>query len=142
MKKNKNKKVIVFNKGVWNATTVLSFNTGLGGSSNFLETNTQPVGNVVQVPVVALDEIAECQNATFIKMDVEGSEQKALEGAKKIITKNRPILAICIYHSDSDMINVPDWIIENCPNYKYYVRQHTPFWNETVFYAVPCELNE
>lgn len=83
-----------------------------------------------------MDDVAECKNATFIKMDLEGSEMQALKGAEKIIKANKPKLAICIYHSDKDMLEIIQYIYSLVPEYKFFVRQHANSYNETVLYAV------
>jgi FkbM family methyltransferase len=82
----------------------------------------------------------ELQNVSFIKMDVEGSEYYALEGAKKTILKNKPKLAICIYHSNEDMVRIAEYIHELVPEYKLYVRHHDAYDSDyahfgTVLYA-------
>lgn len=90
------------------------------------------------ISVVRLDGLAECQDATWIKMDIEGAELPALKGAEEIIRRNRPKLTICIYHSDEDMIRIAEYIHDIVPEYKLYVRHHSPVaLFETVLYAVP-----
>lgn len=73
---------------------------------------------------------------TFIKMDVEGSELESLKGAKNTILRDKPKLAICIYHKPEDMVTIPLYIKELVPEYKLYVRHHSNSWAETVLYAV------
>lgn len=48
----------------------------------------------------------------FIKLDLEGSEQKALRGAGRTIKRNRPNLAVCLYHHGVDMVEIPN-IVES-----------------------------
>lgn len=86
--------------------------------------------------VDAIDNIPECADATFIKMDIEGAEQNALAGAEKTIRRNRPKLAICIYHSDEDMLDIPERVLALNMGYKLYVRHHFGTICETVLYAV------
>lgn len=88
------------------------------------------------ITVVRLDSVPECQDATWIKMDIEGAEMSALQGARELITRNHPKLTICIYHSDEDMLQIAEYIHELVPEYKLYVRHHTRMRNETVLYAV------
>jgi FkbM family methyltransferase len=89
------------------------------------------------VPVTSLD-IAlydKPHHPTFIKMDIEGAELKALHGAHRIIERDRPKLAISIYHEPEDPWAIHCWIKSNFPEYKIYMRQHQSI-NETVCYAV------
>lgn len=74
---------------------------------------------------------------TFIKMDIEGAELKALKGAEKTIREHHPKLYVCAYHRDEDMYTLPLKINELCPEYKIYYRHHpyVPAW-ESNFYAV------
>ena len=69
-------------------------------------------------------------------MDIEGAELPALQGAEHIIKKNKPKLAISIYHSDEDMLRLAEYIHELVPEYRLFIRAHRPGIAETVLYAV------
>ena len=134
-KRSEGKNVIPIRAGVYKETTVLHFTAEGKGSAITTNNNS----NTISVPVCAIDETPECQEATFIKMDVEGSEMDALLGARETILRNRPKLAICIYHRHRDFIDIPNWIHTLVPDYKLYVRHHSFSVNETVLYAIPEE---
>lgn len=72
----------------------------------------------------------------MIKMDVEGSELESLKGAKRTIQRDKPKLAICIYHKPEDMTEIPMFIKELVPEYRLYVRHHSNSDLETVLYAI------
>jgi len=93
-------------------------------------------GGNIQIQMFDLDSIKECQDATFIKMDIEGSELPALKGAKEIILRNKPKLAICIYHKAEDYYQIPLYLKKLVPEYKFYVRHHFYSCTDTVLYAV------
>ena len=86
--------------------------------------------------LVTLDRILENRPVTFIKMDIEGYEYRALMGAKKIITEQKPKLAICVYHHFRDLWEIPLLIKSLNPDYKIYLRHHTNLDCETVCYAI------
>ncbi|TLT08737.1 FkbM family methyltransferase [Aliarcobacter thereius] len=71
----------------------------------------------------------------FIKMDIEGFELQALEGAINTIKEFKPKLAISLYHKYKDFIEIPFWIKSNFPDYKIYLDHHTIHGEETVLYA-------
>ncbi|MEY8388157.1 FkbM family methyltransferase [Oscillospiraceae bacterium 38-13] len=87
------------------------------------------------IPVISIDDYFAEQPITFLKADIEGYEWKMLHGAEKTIKRDRPKLAICIYHMPFDMYRIALWIKSVCPDYKFAVRQHyCDIW-ETVLYA-------
>lgn len=45
-----------------------------------------------------LDDLLEGKRVTFIKIDVEGFKEDALNGATKMIQEQKPKIAICVYH--------------------------------------------
>lgn len=46
----------------------------------------------------------------FIKMDIEGSEVQALEGAETVIKRFKPKLAIAVYHHSDDAYNITELV--------------------------------
>ena len=129
-----NKIVSLYNKGVSNINSTLYLYTEKLGESRLVPNK---VDGAEQLEVVSIDSVEECKNATFIKMDIEGAELDALEGAKQTILRNRPKLAICIYHSNEDMLRIIEYVHNMVPDYSLYVRHHSRAYNETVLYAVP-----
>lgn len=51
----------------------------------------------------------------------------------------RPKLAIAIYHSIEDFVNIPKWLMGLDLNYWFYLGHYTIHAEETVLFAVPCE---
>lgn len=89
----------------------------------------------VRVPVVSLDEYFDDKKVSVIKMDIEGMEYAVLEGGKNVIARDRPLLAVCIYHKLSDIVDIPRLINSMGLQYKLDVRCHSENFAETVLYA-------
>ena len=94
------------------------------------------------VDTSTIDDFCRQRNVTpdFIKMDIEGAELSALKGGIETIKKYRPQLAISIYHSDDDFINIPMYLYDNLENYEFRLGHYSPYTSETVLYAIPNEL--
>jgi FkbM family methyltransferase len=97
-----------------------------------------PNGNVIAEVVKIDDDIGE--DITFLKMDVEGAEIDALNGAEHQIRRNKPKLAISLYHKLSDLLDIPRLIKSFVPEYTLYLRNtfspNFPFPTEYVLLAV------
>ena len=91
-------------------------------------------GDTIEVDTI--DNIIK-QSVDFIKLDIEGAEADAIEGAKNTIKNYQPILAICIYHKAKHWYEVPEKVLEINPNYKIYIRHYMEGIFETVMYFIP-----
>ncbi len=121
-------------KGVWENNTVLSFQSGNALSSRLVEQSC----DTVTIELDSIDNILQGGRATFIKMDVEGAELKALQGAAGTIRAWHPLLAISLYHKPEDLLTVPQYIQSLSADYHFYLRGHHPeLAFELVLYAVP-----
>lgn len=126
----KNENVQIINKGLYDKNTILFWHES-GHGSRFSE----EINSDCQLEVVSLDDTVK-EKVTFIKMDIEGAEQKAILGAKDIIQRDKPKLAICVYHKENDLWDIPLLIKKLVPEYKIYIRQHYDVLDEeTVCYA-------
>lgn len=75
------------------------------------------------------------EKVTFVKMDIEGAEMDALRGMEKLMKRDRPKLAICIYHKLEDIWELPTYIKSIVPEYTFIIRHHSHLHAETVLYA-------
>ncbi|MCD6173232.1 MAG: FkbM family methyltransferase [Sulfurimonas sp.] len=100
-----------------------SFSTIYGNGTSSVEVDT--IDNLVN------------EKVDFIKLDIEGAEQDAIDGAKETIKKYKPILAICIYHKAEDWYKIPQKVLEIESEYKIYIRHYMEGIFETVMYFIP-----
>lgn len=129
LKNTKNmQNIVTYNMGVWNKKDTLIFSADAGRNSKLSSQGTS-------VEVTDIDSLN--LSPTFIKMDIEGSEMKALEGMEKTIKKYVPKLYICAYHRNEDLFSLPLKVADLSEKYKIYFRhsKYIPAW-ESNFYCV------
>lgn len=92
-------------------------------------------GNLIDMDSV--DNIMAGKPATYIKMDVEGQESKAILGAKNTILNYKPKMLISCYHRTEDIFDLPLRVMSIRDDYKIYMRHYpyVPAW-DTNFYFV------
>ncbi|OPX26451.1 MAG: methyltransferase, partial [Campylobacteraceae bacterium 4484_166] len=86
--------------------------------------------------VDSLDNII-TQKVDFIKLDIEGAEQDAIEGARQTIARYTPVIACCIYHKADDWHKIPQKVLSINDRYNIYMRHYMEGIFETVMYFVP-----
>lgn len=91
------------------------------------------------VDLVPLDAMFGSKHVSMIKMDIEGGEFNALLGARKVIQRDRPILAVCVYHLQHDLWRLPLLMRRMVPSYRMYLKAYRGDGIQTVVYAVPPE---
>jgi len=119
------------NKAVSNKQEELRF-VETGTMSSYVSTN----GNTI-VQTTTLDD--EVEHATFLKMDIESFESKALQGSTRLLAQ-RPRVAVCVYHMADDLLDVLSVLDKNVENYHYKLRQHYAGWYyDLVLYGSPVD---
>ena len=76
---------------------------------------------------------------SFAKLHLEGGELDAITGAMNSFKRNRPILAITVYHSKDGLHQIPLQLMENLENYRFFLRIHAWCGTGVVLYAIPTE---
>jgi len=79
----------------------------------------------------------------YIKLDIESFEINALRGARQTIARDRPQLAVCLYHRMEHYYEVPKTVFSLCEDYNYYIGFYGIYtFLETVMYCIPKEIDE
>jgi len=102
--------VVVVPNGAWNARATLSFvlDSTHPARSSFVVPPPEESSTTLSIDVVPIDSIVEELGLThvdFVKMDIEGAELKALEGAARLLRENKPQLAVAVEHTDDWLMN-------------------------------------
>jgi FkbM family methyltransferase len=130
-------RVILYPKGVWDRQDTLTL-AGSGSAQH--EIGAQGDACSIKVPLVTIDALVEelgLDRLDFVKMDIEGAEERALKGAKMTLTKFKPRLAIAGYHNLDDYRTLARVVSEASPAYRmtcgpcYSARGMRP---ETLFF--------
>ncbi len=116
---------------VFSTITQLRFDAGHGTGSKLSGDGK----DVIQA--VTLDAVLAGFRPTLIKMDIEGAEHDALLGARGLIHRHRPGLAICVYHRAQDLWQIPLLLQSWNLGYRFYLRVHCHNAFELVLYAIP-----
>jgi FkbM family methyltransferase len=90
------------------------------------------------VPMTTLDEYVtshKIERIDFFKLDIEGSELAALRGARGTLLRDRPKLALSVYHKPNDYFEIAKFVTELGCGYRLFLEHHTIYGEETVLYA-------
>jgi FkbM family methyltransferase len=128
-----NSTVICRQEGLYSCSTELRF------ASNGREDAALSLEGESSISVVVLDQIPEVQDVTFLRLNIEGAEMEALAGARELLLRQRPKIAVAVYHVPEHLWRIPLWLAALLPNYEFHLRQHEGGLVETVLYAIPRE---
>lgn len=131
-RRNSINNIMVENICFWKETALLNFNIDYG-SSKVTNDDTGVRVNTTTIDAYCINH--KITKLDFLKMDIEGAEYEVLCGAKEIIKKYKPKLAICVYHKPEDIILIPKLIKELVPEYKIYLSHKREDFIETVLFA-------
>lgn len=125
-----NSNIYFYMMGLAESRKTLRFSSGEGSASKLCETGD------VEIEVDAIDNRIK-ETISLIKMDIEGAEGIALQGARGHILNDHPKLAICCYHKFDDFWKIPEQILATREDYLIYLRHYEEGFVETVMYFIP-----
>ncbi len=123
---------------VYDKNTSLTLLSG-GSMNTIIEENVTNAENLQKKKAVEVKAVAGDDAIPFvpdlIKMDVEGCEERAIEGCRNIIANHSPILRVSIYHNHRDIFTLYEKISALYGGYTYTLRQkckYIPAWDVEI----------
>lgn len=115
-------------KAVYNEKKTLVFSSKAGRQSTISDKGEE-------IETLTVDELSADRVITYIKMDVEGAEKEAIEGAVNTLKNQKPKLNIALYHRSADIFELPLQIAKINPDYKFRLRRHPyiPCWDMNLY---------
>lgn len=135
----KSENVKINNTLLWDSANEMYFDDDLQNGGLDAQILKSPKEGSTKIPTDTIDNLSQGKKIDYIFLDVEGAEQKVLQGARQTISQFVPKMGICIYHTFDDYIEIPRILGEEYGDkYQFYVRQHSVINRiETVLYAKP-----
>lgn len=129
------KRITLIDRPLWSTAEVPMYvvDQGPGSKISFDRLKDSVVVKTQTIDAVVRD--LEINKIDFIKMDIEGAELDALQGAMNSIQKFRPTLAIAVYHRISDFHTISSWIKELNLGYRMYLGHYSIHAEETILFA-------
>ncbi len=128
-----------YNVGAWNEDTSVIFSLRNGRGSHVVPEEGKSLNHARfrEVKMMKTDTMLRGEPATYIKIDVEGAEENALNGAAGTISAFKPKLNVALYHRNEDMFKLPLLVQKLNKKYKFFMRHHPyfPDW-ETNLYCI------
>lgn len=124
------KKLFYIECALWDKQGEVSFDNSISKWSAHISVDGKDM-----VKTDTIDNLIGNKPVTFIKFDIEGSELKALYGAKNCIINNRPRMAISVYHNDDDMENIMEFLCKLDCGYRFALRHYHSDAIETILYV-------
>jgi len=91
-------------------------------------------GGQDRILTVRLDQCLPTTDVDFLKLDVEGHEMSALEGARRVVESSRPLLALAAYHRWDDVWRLAEFLCRSYPDYRLSLLSHDTF--DSVLYGI------
>lgn len=117
-----------YQKAIYNKITTIKFSSKAGRQSAISDKGEE-------TETTTVDDLFKKSKVTYIKMDVEGAESEALDGAKNTLKQQKPKLNIALYHRSADIFELPLKIAQINPDYRFYIRRHPyiPCWDMNLY---------
>jgi FkbM family methyltransferase len=113
-------RVIIYEKGVWDKDDFLLLKRDPHNTAANSFVMLKDESQAVKVPLTTIDQMVaelKLERVDYIKMDIEGAEQRALRGASQTLATYHPRLAISAYHVPTDPVKIPEIVKQAWPGY-------------------------
>ena len=89
----------------------------------------------VTVRTDTVDNLCRETKLDFLKLDVEGFEREALAGGADTVMRDRPVMAVSLYHRTDDIFSLPLSVKSLLGDAKLYLRRPRciPMWDLTLY---------
>lgn len=134
---NADKRIELHRVAVSNRIGQMPFVHGHGLASRLTEADDQNVGTAPATTLDGLQGLMASEGPVIaVKLHVEGHERQALEGARRLIKAQRPLLMVNCSHNRDGLWRIP-FECMRFNGYSFYMRQHAYYGEGLTFYAVP-----
>lgn len=140
LKENPIRNLSLIPAGVSDSAKIVEFGANGGATSHIMgddlvDSCANVVANRVTMQTTTIDETVGSETVGLLKMDIEGAELDALHGAQNTIIRDKPLLAICVYHKQGDTLAIMDYLQQIVPDYRFWLRHYGSASTETILYA-------
>jgi FkbM family methyltransferase len=115
-------RVIIYEKGVWDKDDFLTINVAPGNqAADSFVISTKDFQTGQRLPLTTIDKLTaelKLERVDYIKMDIEGAEQRAILGARETLRRFRPRLSLSSYHLPEDPHKIPQLVRDAWPGYR------------------------
>jgi FkbM family methyltransferase len=132
-------RVDVVSRALWDRSGDVFYYRPFGPATHVVEARIEPAADALPVTTMSIDDFvrdSKWPRVDFIKMDIEGAELRALQGAENTLRSFVPALAISVYHRDSDFVDIPRYLTQLGLDYELFLDHCTIYGEETVLFAV------
>ncbi|KKM17234.1 hypothetical protein LCGC14_1677820 [marine sediment metagenome] len=119
--------------GLWSSTQTLHFEPSSMAIHEQAGTIIDEGG--IKIKALQLDDFLQNKKVTFIKMDPSCDVEEVMKGALKTLSTYKPKLALGIYHSLDEFINIPILLKKTVPEYQLFLRHNTYHLCDTDLYG-------
>jgi len=134
------KKLLKNTENIENISCVNKCISSFSGMGNFAMNsgrNSVISENGVDTEFITVDDLLKGKEVSFIKMDVEGEEVGAIDGAVSTIEKYKPKMLISCYHRTDDLLTIPKAVFQKRNDYKLYIRHFNSVlaWDTNYYFV-------
>jgi FkbM family methyltransferase len=129
-------RVVIYPKGVWDKDDWLVLNVDpTNSAADSFVMHPEGASGRLRLPLTTIDKLVaelKLERVDYIKMDIEGAEQRALAGARQTLAAYHPRLAISSYHRPDDPAKIPEIVHVGWAGYRTVCGVCTALENSTI----------